>query len=451
MEYKDAGIPYDLIYSVSKLSSKRNRVFYNPTTSQTMYSGGTGLTTFVISDPVVIDPSTVSIAGLWKLKAGSTSANAINYVNPCASDLYSQCILSLSGVQVSGQMNSYQHISQRAYYVAQTDASYQNSHCLEGLNGMYLPPSQNGNISSIGGSIAAGVSGDASLTSGIWLSLNNISCLRTNRLVDLSIFGKFALQLKSSGVNVVKGNDIGARNCSWQLENLEMGVDVIAELPPAYIELIKTLVAEKKQFKVNFSNEIAGYNTFQTNTLLNASTQSLDGFMVVPVVSATAYTEDANQNVPPCFRFQWGSTATLGSSINFNFRVGAMSYPQSGSLRLLHNVAQTTQESLFGDSLYAKHSLYCDGVNSVGQPTYSQLGYAKLNGVFFSCLAMLRQAGWAHPEQTLSGIPTWGNEYIITVNMSPDAVATPANLLLVAQTTSTVVYDSVSGGVSVIQ
>ena len=59
MEYKAAGLPMELIYAVSKLSAKRNRVIIPPSTAQTIQSGTSSITTFELPQRAVVDLSSV--------------------------------------------------------------------------------------------------------------------------------------------------------------------------------------------------------------------------------------------------------------------------------------------------------------------------------------------------------------------------------------------------------
>ena len=274
MEYKEAGLPMELIYAVSKLSAKRNRVIIPPSTSQTIQSGTSSITTFELPQRAVVDLSSVSIGMYWTLYAQNNGANNVDFILPCASDLIAQSLLTVNGGMVaSGSLNPYQHISQRAFYVAQTDEAYRNAHALEGLDAMYVPPT---GYTDYGGRIAGGAVGQSS---SLWLVYNQLPCCSTNRFLDTSIFGRSHIQIRPSGLNVIKATNLVDRNCKWDCQNLELHVDVIAELPVEYINLVKELVSQKKQFKLNIRNEIASVFTYNNSVLLNVSTQPADGLL----------------------------------------------------------------------------------------------------------------------------------------------------------------------------
>ena len=61
---------------------------------------------------------------------------------------------------------------------------------------------------------------------------------------------------------------------------------------------------------------------------------------------------------------------------------------------------------------------------------------------------MLRTAGWAHYDATLSGVNTYGQDVVFQINSS--MTNSPNKLFICAETTATVVMDSESGGVSIV-
>jgi hypothetical protein len=446
-EFKQAGLPHELIYAVSKLTgAKRTRTQKTSSTNSTVTSGSGSLMTFQLPNDSVIDLSTCSLIGKFYITA-STGANIISYINPPAHQLFSMTQLSVNGgVVVSGSQNTYSHIVQEAYYRAQADQSYLDSHCLQNLNNMFTPVSGNANF---GGQIAT----DATISAeNNYIVFDNIPCCKTSRFLDTSVMGMSTISFKPSTIQVIKGTFLESRNAKWELRECVLECDVFSSLPEEYIALVKELVSMNKQFKMNICNEVSSIFTYNQSVLLNCSTQSLDAVMVVPVVNELGYYGDVNTVlVAPSFNFRWAPVAgspNIYDDINFSLKIGNYLVPDTPYPRLL-NLANATAESLYGDSMYAKHNLYVQDCSAANVLTFNKKGFAELNGVYFQTLSALREAGWSNYDQVISGQPTYGQSVVITVQSNK--ASPPPKLMVVAQTTSTIVFDPQSGAVSLIQ
>jgi hypothetical protein len=256
-EFKQAGLPHELIYAVSKLTgAKRNRTQKTSSTNSTVFSGSGSLMTFQLPNDAVIDLSTCSLVGKFYITA-SAGADIINYINPPAHQLFSMTQLSVNGgVVVSGSQNTYSHIVQEAYYRAQADQSYLNSHCLQNLNNMFTPASGQANF---GGQIAAAAVISAEDN---YIVFDNIPCCKTSRFLDTSVMGMSTISFKPSTIQVIKGTYLSERNAKWELRECVLECDVFTSLPEEYIALVKELVSMKKQFKMNICNEVSSMFTY---------------------------------------------------------------------------------------------------------------------------------------------------------------------------------------------
>ena len=453
MEYREASLPRELIYSVAKMNARRNRVVVAPSTQNTFTSGSGLNLTFQLPDRSVIDLSSASIGGFFKLTC-QTGASNVQYVFPASHQLVAENRLIINGSQVlSGGSDQYSHISQHLFYKAQTNEEYRNSHILEGQHFLFKPVDlQTGNVPVFGGNIAT----NATESEGKWLVYNNLPCAKTSRFLDTSIFGKSYISIRPTNNNILKANHIQARNVQWTWQNLELSVDIISEIPELYVETVRQLVAQKKQLKMVVANPFTNVYSFNNSVNLNVNSQSADGFMLAPIQNngITAYYSDIANLEAPCFTFGWGANSSFNSTISLGLRVGNYQIPQTGNYQRLWQLANQTVESLFGDSIFAQNSLYISDVATTlpYHPAVSEAGYCQQNAVWYQNLCMLMSPGWQHPDAILSGVNTMGIDQVFNINTAPDPTITTANLQLFLGCicSATAVFDSETGSVSVI-
>ena len=125
MEYREASLPRELIYSVAKMNARRNRVVIAPSTQSSCVSGSGLNISFQLPDRAVCDLSSASIAGYFKLTC-QTGASNIQYVYPASHQLVAENRLIVNGgLVLSGGLDQYAHISQHVFYKAQTNEALQ--------------------------------------------------------------------------------------------------------------------------------------------------------------------------------------------------------------------------------------------------------------------------------------------------------------------------------------
>ena len=462
MEFQEADLPFQLVYNVSRLNSKRNRVIVLPTTQQSMTSGTGVVVNFQLPDRSICCLDTATLTGQFKLTATASSvadaSSNITYVYPAGSDLVAQNQLLINGgLVVSGSLDQYAHISQKMWKKLQTSEHNRNADILSRDNGTYI----NANVVlASGGSVFGNVVANTA-TEGVakpWISYSEMPACRTSKYLDTSIFGKSYLTFRPSGIQQIKGTNLESRNAKWTWDLLELSLDILSEPPVEYVELVKSMIASNKVFRQVFYNPVSTVFGYNNNIKLNVSSACIDSIMLAPVQNngITSFYSNASNLECPCFTFGWGANASFDSKINLNLRVGNMSIPQTGQYTYLYRLADVSKQDLFGDSIYTQNSLYVAGVQQA-QPFkefYSEAGYCNQNAIYYNSLSALLQPAWAHEKQILSGYNSMGQDVIFSLTTAPDSSITASSsttqLFLHASTSAVAVMDSQSGSVSIV-
>ena len=249
---------------------------------------------------------------------------------------------------------------------------------------------------------------------------------------------------------------------SW--ENLELSCQVISEIPELYVETVRQLISAKKQLKMVVSNRTTNVFNFSNSINFNVSTQCADGFMLAPIPNSgltSYYGADTSQLEAPCFTFGWTQNPAVGSptlsllsAIQLSLRCGQYAIPQTGSFQKLYNLPAQTNESIFGDSIFAQNSMWVNSVSTTLPylPGVGESGWISQNAVFYEGLCALQEPGFQHESAVLSGINTQGIDQNFNVSLAPDASFSTANtqMFLGVVSSATAIFDSETGSISVI-
>jgi len=294
-------------------------------------------------------------------------------------------------------------------------------------------------------------------------------------VIDTSLFGVVEVEfiLNDNSILTTWGataNAVAAcQNISWAMANFRCEIDVISSVSPAYVELMAMRLSDSAPIKCAFQNYVQSVATASGNNRLQVNSSCVDMIMVLPMAynwntlvpigpnsalggAGNAYgqlTAGSFYPVQPVhYQFNSGLDLTTEATCRLQILVGSETYPKTIISHAL-DVFDINANSFFHGSTSNKNMFYY-GLAGGASATYSR-AIALASSCIHAQAFSLQSEGWS--SSVLTGLDTASQNVDIIVQSQNFPAAAGANVgvqMLVALTTSQLVYDPQTASVSVI-
>ncbi len=294
-------------------------------------------------------------------------------------------------------------------------------------------------------------------------------------VIDTSLFGVVEVEfiLNDNSILTTWGATANAvtacQNISWSLSDFRCEISVVSSVSPAYVELMAMRLSDSAPIKCAFQNYVQSVATASGNNRLQVNSSCVDMLMVLPMAynwntlvpigpnsalggAGNAYgalTAGSFYPVQPVhYQFNSGLDLTTEATCRLQILVGSETYPKTIISHAL-DVFDINQDSFFHGSTSNKNMFYY-GLAGGASATYSR-ALALASSCIHAQAFSLQSEGWA--SSVLTGLDTASQNVDIIVQSQNFPAAAGANVgvqMLVALTTSQLVYDPQTASVSVI-
>jgi hypothetical protein len=298
-------------------------------------------------------------------------------------------------------------------------------------------------------------------------------------VIDTSLFGVVEVEfiLNDNSILTTWGATALAvaacQNISWSMANFRCEIDVISSVSPAYVELMAMKLSDPAPIKCAFQNYVQSVSTETGNNRLQVNSSCVDMIMVLPMASTwntlvpigpnsalggagNAYgvlTQGSQYPVQPVhYQFNSGLNLTNENTARLQILVGSETYPKTIISHAL-DVFDINTNSFFHGSTSNKNMFYY-GILAGAATAYSPI-YSRSIALASSCIHAqafsLQSEGWS--SSVLTGLDTASQNVDIIIqsqNFPAQIGGADGVQMLVALTTSQLVYDPQTASVSVV-
>ena len=299
-------------------------------------------------------------------------------------------------------------------------------------------------------------------------------------VIDTSLFGVVEVEFIMNDNSILTtwgATATAVTNCSnihWGMTNFRCEIDVITSVSPAYVELMALKLSDPAPIKVAFQNYVQTVSTAQGNNRLQVNSQCVDMIMVLPMASTwntlvpiggqasalggggNAFGALANSSLYPVqpvhYQFNSGCDLTNENTVRLQIIVGSQTYPQTVIAHAL-DIFDINTNSFFHGSTSNKNLFYYGIATTTTGAQFAT--YSRALALASSCIHAqsfsLQSEGWA--SSVLTGLDTASQnvDIIVQSQFFPRQIGGADGVqMLVALTTSQLVYDPQTASVSVI-
>lgn len=297
-------------------------------------------------------------------------------------------------------------------------------------------------------------------------------------VIDTSLFGVVEVEFIMNDASILTTWGATANavalipNIKWEMTNFRVECDVITSVSPAYVELMALKLSDPAPIKMAFQNYVQTVSTASGNNRLQCNSQCIDMIMVLPLAStwntlvpispssSVSATSAAKFGVltateqypaqPVHYQFNSGLTLANEDTLRLQVVVGSETYPKTVISHAL-DIFDINTNSFFHGSTSNKNLFYFGLVPATGGVNTSPF-YSRNLALATSCIHAqsfsLQSEGWA--SSVLTGLDTSSQNVDIIVQSQNYPNLTNGVQMLVALTTSQLVYDPQSASVSII-
>lgn len=293
-------------------------------------------------------------------------------------------------------------------------------------------------------------------------------------VIDTSLFSVVEVEFIMNDNSILTtwgatANAVAAcQNITWSMANFRCEIDCISSVSPAYVELMALKLSDPAPIKVAFQNYVQAVSTATGNNRLQVNSSCVDMIMVLPMASTWntlvpigpnssldgagnaygALTIGSYYPVQPVhYRFDSGLNVANENTCRLQILVGSETYPKTIISHAL-DVFDINTNSFFHGSTSNKNMFYY-GLLAGTPPTVT---YSRAIALASSCIHAqafsLQSEGWA--SSVLTGLDTASTNVDIIVQSQNFPALANGVQMLVALTTSQLVYDPQTATVSVI-
>lgn len=290
--------------------------------------------------------------------------------------------------------------------------------------------------------------------------------------MDSAILGNIKLRLDLAGEEIVYGYaDSGTNDNAWQLEDLEMTVDVITFMGAdnIYDMIMGELLGAGEELYIPFQERYATLTSSNANIKFNLSSSSLDLIGWAPVASEgasatqmTSTTGDVDASLceygPRFVQFKLQNSSNAlpdenSTSETYFFNINQRIYPQYGANPVSRGVQHTKDAFGSSNDLNARNLLFCGNYLDDGSDTLTDaITFNRRNNLGYNCIVAhkLCLTEPAHQSKILSGINTQGQSSTVSLSTNGLSSSGSGDFILMFALTSAVLAVGPGQSVSVV-
>jgi hypothetical protein len=479
-----SSIPDSLRWGCAQSTIRTNRFRLVPQGSQTVGQNGTVRVRLPERSLVRLS----SLSAYFDFGISGISVDAVNYnqaLIPASYKPFRSVRFLVNGQSASGHLAQNYDMIYEALVQSSTDDRWAYSRLAQGYKELvqYADDSSAGSTTATttGNNLVLAAAGAATKSQYMFaedflgLPRCNGKGGQNGGVIDTSLFGVVEVEFIMNDASILTTWGATAPavalipNIRWEMTNFRVECDVITSVSPAYVELMALKLSDPAPIKMAFQNYVQTVSTASGNNRLQVNSQCVDMIMVLPLsqywntlvpiganssidgVGAAfgALTAGSQYPVQPVhYQFNTGLTTATEGTLRLQIVVGSETYPKTVISHAL-DIFDINTNSFFHGSTSNKNMFYY-GLLGGAAATYSRnlaLASSCIHAQSFS----LQSEGWA--SSVLTGLDTSSQNVDIIVQSQnfPNATALPNGVqMLVALTTSQLVYDPQSASVSII-
>lgn len=486
-----SAIPDSLRWGLSQSTIRTNRYRLVPQGSQSVSENGTIRVRLPERSLVRLS----SLSAYFNFNLTGISINATDYNNaliPASYKPFRSVRFLVNGQSASGHLAQNYDVIYEALVQSSTDDRWALSRLSQGYKELiqYADDSSTGltATASAQNNLVLGAVGTSTTKTQYMYAEDFLGLPRINGkggqnggVIDTSLFGVVEVEfiLNDNSILTTWGataNGVTAcQNIHWNMDSFRCEIDVISSVSPAYVELMAMKLSDPSPIKCAFQNYVQTISTATGNNRLQVNSQCVDMIMVLPMASTwntlvpitpasglgnsagTAYgllTSGVQYPVQPVhYQFNSGLNVATENQARLQILVGSETYPKTIISHAI-DVFDINTNSFFHGSTSNKNMFYY-GLLAVGQQaTTAQTAayYSRALALASSCIHAqsfsLQSEGWA--SSVLTGLDTASQNVDVIVQSQNFPALVDGVQMLVALTTSQLVYDPQTASVSVI-
>lgn len=299
-------------------------------------------------------------------------------------------------------------------------------------------------------------------------------------VIDTSLFGVVEVEfiLNDNSILTTWGATAAAvaacQNIHWNMDSFRVEIDVITNVSAAYVEIMGLKLSDQTPIKCAFQNYVQTISTATGNNRLQVNSQCVDMIMVLPMaynwntlVPITPASALGGGNIafgvltagsqyptqPVHYQFNSGLNVATENSARLQIILGSESYPRTIISHAL-DVFDINTNSFFHGSTSNKNQFYY-GLKATATADVFNAHYSRALALATSCIHAqsfsLQSEGWA--SSVLTGLDTASQnvDCIVQSQNFPAQIGGQDGVqMLVALTTSQLVYDPQTASVSIV-
>jgi hypothetical protein len=479
-----SAIPDSLRWGLSQSTIRTNRYRLVPQGSQSVSENGTIRVRLPERSLVRLS----SLSAYFNLNITGIATDATNYNNaliPSSYKPFRSVRFLVNGQSASGHLAQNYDVIYSALVQSSTDDRWALSRLAQGYKELvqFSDDSSTGvtTATSAQNSLVLTAAGAATKTQYMYaedfLGLPRINGKggQNGGVIDTSLFGVVEVEfiLNDNSILTTWGATAIAvaacQNIHWNMDSFRCEIDVISSVSPAYVELMAMKLSDPAPIKCAFQNYVQTISTATGNNRLQVNSQCVDMIMVLPMASTWntlvpiapnsalggagaaygALTAGSQYPVQPVhYQFNSGLNLATENQARLQILVGSETYPKTIISHAL-DVFDINTNSFFHGSTSNKNMFYYGTLGGTG--AYYSRALALASSCIHAQSFSLQSEGWA--SSVLTGLDT-ASQNVDVIVQSQNFPAQIGGLdgvqMLVALTTSQLVYDPQTASVSIV-
>ena len=485
-----SAIPDSLRWGLSQSTIRTNRYRLVPQGSQSVSENGTIRVRLPERSLVRLS----SLSAYFNFNLSGISTDAVNYNNaliPSSYKPFRSVRFLVNGQSASGHLAQNYDVIYEALVESSTDDRWALSRLAQGYKELvgFSDDSSTGltTATTATNNLVIAAASAASTKTQYMYAEDFLGLPRINGkggqnggVIDTSLFGVVEVEfiLNDNSILTTWGaTAIGVAACQnihWAMTEFRCEVDVISSVSPAYVELMAMKLSDPAPIKCAFQNYVQTISTATGNNRLQVNSQCVDMIMVLPMASTWntlvpitpssalggagaafgVLTAGSQYPVQPVhYQFNCGLNVATENQARLQILVGSETYPKTIISHAL-DVFDINTNSFFHGSTSNKNQFYY-GLKATATADVFNVHYSRALALASSCIHAqsfsLQSEGWA--SSVLTGLDTASQNVDVIVqsqNFPAQIGGADGVQMLVALTTSQLVYDPQTASVSII-
>lgn len=481
-----SAIPDSLRWGCSQSTIRTNRYRLVPQGSQSVAQNGTIRVRLPERSLVRLS----SLSAYFNFNIAGISTNATDFNNaliPASYKPFRSVRFLVNGMSASGHLAQNYDVIYESLVQSSTDDRWAYSRLAQGYKELvqYADDSSTGvtSTTTTQNNLVLAAAGASSTKTQYMYAEDFLGLPRINGkggqnggVIDTSLFGVVEVEfiLNDNSILTTWGATANAvtacQNITWNMDSFRCEIDVISSVSPAYVELMALKLSDPAPIKCAFQNYVQSVSTATGNNRLQVNSSCVDMIMVLPMAAewntlvpigpnsalggaGNAYgalTSGSQYPVQPVhYQFNSGLNLSNENTCRLQILVGSETYPKTIISHAL-DVFDINTNSFFHGSTSNKNMFYYGLL--AGAASATGAFYSRALALASSCIHAqsfsLQSEGWS--SSVLTGLDTASQNVDIIVQSQNFPNIANGVQMLVALTTSQLVYDPQTASVSVI-